>query len=118
MLSAVLLLIVALTMGATYGWTAPSFLAPIIISVVLFPFFFWWESRLSEDHALLPSTLWRLPNFTVLIVFGLIIYGWWAVGFVPLIEMFTVARGDTILTAALRTLPVGITAVSISIVML
>lgn len=85
MLSSILLIIVGLTMGASYGWTSPSFLAPLIIGLLLFPLFFWWESRLPEDVALLPSSIWKIPNMITLIVFALIILGWWAVNFIPFI---------------------------------
>lgn len=85
MLSSILLIIVGLTMGASYGWATASFLAPIIIGIVLFVTFFWWESRLVEDVALLPMSIWRIPNMITLIVFALVILGWWAVNFIPFI---------------------------------
>jgi hypothetical protein len=85
MLSAILLIIVGLTVGATYGWITAAFLAPIIIGIVLLPTFFWWESRLTEDLALLPQSLWKIPNIVTLMVFALVILGWWAVNFIPFI---------------------------------
>jgi hypothetical protein len=66
------LLILGLTLGASYGWVTASFLAPFLLSVVLFPFFFWWETRVPEAHALLPPAIWRLPNVPVLVAFALI----------------------------------------------
>jgi hypothetical protein len=85
MLASVLLIIVGLTMGASYGWTTASFLAPITIGLTLLPTFFWWESRQEADIALLPTSIWRIPNMTTLIVFALVILGWWAVNFIPFI---------------------------------
>jgi MFS family permease len=76
MLAAIILLILGLTLGASFGYKTAGFLAPFLISFVLFPFFFFWEARLPEGYALLPPATWRIPNFTILIVFALFIYGW------------------------------------------
>jgi hypothetical protein len=76
MLAAIILLILGLTLGASYGFKKAGFLAPFLISMVLFPFFFFWEARLPEGYALLPPSTWFIPNFTILIVFALYIYGW------------------------------------------
>jgi MFS family permease len=76
MLFAIILLILGLTLGASSGWKTAGFLAPFLLSFVLFPFFFFWESRLPDGYALLPSKTWKIPNFTVFIVFALFIYGW------------------------------------------
>lgn len=117
MLSAVLLLIVALTLGATYGWKSAAFIAPLVISVIAFPFFFWWETKLPETHALIPTSLWSVPNFTVFLAFSLVILGWWSSNFLPYIEMFQI-HGDPLIIAALRTLPQGIAAICISTLVL
>jgi hypothetical protein len=110
MLCAQLLLIMGLTFGATYGWTKASFLAPFIIGALLYPVFFWWESRLPEIDALLPPSIWRIPNVTVLVVFALITLGWWGVNFMPFLELFHQVHGESMLLSAVRTLPEGIAA--------
>lgn len=117
MLTAILLLIVALTLGATYGWKSAGFIAPLVVSVIAFPFFFWWETRLPETHALLPPSLWKVPNFPVFLAFALIILGWWASNFMPFLEMFQI-HGDSMIVAAVRTLPEGASAMVISLIMM
>ncbi len=117
MLTAVLLLILALTLGATYGWKSAGFIAPLVISVIAFPTFFWWETRLDDTHALLSPSLWKVPNFAVFLAFGLVILGWWASNFLPFIQMFLLG-GDSMVLAAVRTLPEGAAAMACSIAMI
>lgn len=87
MLSSILLIIVGLTMGASYGWVTAHFLAPFLVGIALFPLFFLWERYQGED-ALLPSNLWEIPNMSTLIAFALVILGWWAVNFIPFIVSY------------------------------
>jgi hypothetical protein len=54
----------------TVGWSKAEVLAPLIISVALMVVFFWWQTRLEEDHALIPPAMWFIPNFAVLIAIG------------------------------------------------
>ena len=76
MLAGIVMITLALTFGAAYGWATASFIAPLIIAIVAFPAFFYWESKLAPEAALLPSRTWRIPNFTVFVVFALFLYGW------------------------------------------
>jgi hypothetical protein len=110
MLLAIVLLILGLTLGASDGWKTPQFLIPFLLAFVLFPFFFVWESRIPTEYALLPPSTWRIPNFTVLIIFSLYIYAWWSLNFLPFIETFVRVHGDIPIIAALRCLPEGIAA--------
>ncbi|KAK1926888.1 major facilitator superfamily domain-containing protein [Papiliotrema laurentii] len=114
---AIILFITGLTLGASYGWGRATFLAPFLIAIVLFPLFFWRESRIPYDNALIPSALWRLPNFLVLVLLSLLTLGWWSVMFLPFIETFHDVHGETYLLSALRTLPIGVSAGFISVVL-
>lgn len=114
MLGAIILLVLGLTLGASYGWKKPGFLAPFFISMVLFPSFFYWESRLPEGYALLPSKTWRIKNFTILIILSLFIYSWWSLNFVPLIEIFVRVHGEISIIAAVRVLPQSLAAMAIT----
>jgi hypothetical protein len=118
MLTSILLLIIALTFGAAYGWSKPSFIAPLVISVVLFPLFFVWESRIPQEFALVPTAVWRIPNFPLLIIFALIIYGWWGVNFIPYVQLFNEVHGESLIVAAVRTLPEGIIAGLVSTILM
>lgn len=118
MLCAQILVIIGLTFGASYGWKTAKFIAPFIIGVLLYPAFFFWESKQDEDTALLPSSIWRIPNVTVLIVFALITLGWWGCNFLPFIEVSHLVHGEAIVISAVRTLPEGISAAIVSLVMM
>ncbi|CDZ96608.1 Predicted transporter (major facilitator superfamily) [Phaffia rhodozyma] len=108
MLAGIVLLILGLTLGASYGWKKAGFLVPFLLSWVLIVFFFFWEARLSDVHALLPAKTWRIPNFAVFIALALFIYGWWAVNFLPFVELFVQVHHDRAIIAAIRLLPQGI----------
>ena len=110
MLAGIVLLILGLTLGASYGFKKAGFLAPFLIAFALFFFFFFWEARLPKEYALLPASTWRIPNFTVFIVFALYIYGWWAVNFLPLVERYTDVYEEKAIIAAVRLLPEGLAA--------
>lgn len=115
MLFGIILLILGLTLGASDGWRTPGFLVPFLLSFVLFPFFFIWESRIPAEYALLPPATWRIPNFAILIAFALYIYAWWSLNFLPFIETFVRVHGDIAIIAAVRMLPQGIAAGAITI---
>ena len=85
--------------------------------MLLFPAFFCWETRLSEHTALIPPSLWRLKNFSVLITLGLVVLGSWGVVFMPLIELYHNVHGEKMISAAVRVLPIGIAAGVISVVL-
>ncbi|EIW68412.1 hypothetical protein TREMEDRAFT_32556 [Tremella mesenterica DSM 1558] len=110
MLSSVILLILGLTLGASYGFKTAKFLVPFLLSWPIFVLFFIWEARLPEGYALIPPSFWRIPNMTLLIVFALAIYPWWAVNQLPLVERFLAVFGEKPIIAAVRMLPQGIAA--------
>jgi len=116
MLFAIILLILGLTLGASDGWKSAAFLVPFLLSFVFFAVFFVWEARQPQQYALLPAQTWRIPNFTILIVFSLYIYGWWSVNFLPLVEISLRVLGEKPIIAAVRTLPQGIFAGAMVIV--
>lgn len=118
MLTAILLLILGLTLGASYGFGTPHFIVPVILFAILFPCFFLWERRLDDDHAILPPSLWRVPNFTMFLVFALYPLGWWGSNFIPFIELFNQVNNESMIVAAVRTLPEGIAAASVSVVLM
>ncbi|TXT12917.1 hypothetical protein VHUM_01318 [Vanrija humicola] len=115
MLAAIVLLILGLTFGASYGFRTAAFLVPFLLSFVLFPAFFVWEARLPDDVAILPAKTWRIPNFTVWIVFGLQVYAWWSVNYLALVEVYVNVHHDNPVIAAVRLLPQGIAMFVVSI---
>ena len=118
MLLTVLFLILALTLGASHGWSKAGFIVPIILSALLFPAFFVWENRIPESQALIPPAVWRIPNLTVLIIFATLPLGWWSVVMITYIQLFNRVHGESIVIAAVRLLPFGISAGVISVILL
>ncbi|OXG16671.1 efflux protein EncT [Cryptococcus neoformans Tu259-1] len=117
MLVAIVLLILALTLGASNGWSTPGFITPLIISAILFPGFFIWESRIKPSHALLPPSIWRYHNFTLWIVFALLGYTWWSVNFFAFIEYWMDYMGEKAIIVSLRVLTEGIPPMVVAIIL-
>lgn len=118
MLSFVVLLILGLTLGASYGWRKPGFLVPFLLAWVLLPAFFVWENSLLDTHALIPSKTWRIPNFTLWIVFSLEIYAWWSCNLLPMTEIYLTVRGERPIVAAVRMLPQGLSSLALAVVLI
>ena len=117
MLSSIVLLILGLTLGASYGFKTAGFLAPFLLSWPLCIGFFFWEARIPDEYALLPAKTWRIPNFTILIVFALYIYAWFSLNYLPLVEISTKVYGEKSIIAALRILPQGVVSGIVSLVL-
>lgn len=92
MLVSIILLILGITLGASYGWKKPGFLVPFLLCWPIFVAFFIYEARLSEGYALIPPSFWKIPNMTLLIVFALGIYPWWCVS--QFLLLFLLPRAD------------------------
>lgn len=110
MLVGVVLLTLGLTLGASFGFLTAGFFAPFILGLGLMVAFFFWEARRPAGYALLPSDTWRIPNFTILIIFSTVVFSWFSLNFLPFVELYVRARDQTYLQAALRILPEGVTA--------
>ncbi|WVR09448.1 hypothetical protein IAU60_006515 [Kwoniella sp. DSM 27419] len=115
MLVAIVLLILGLTLGASYGWKTAKFLVPFLLCWPLFAGFFVWEARLPEGYALIPPSFWKIPNMTLLMVFALGIYPWWGVNQLAFVERFLVVDHDSPIIAAVRMLPQGIAALIVAL---
>ena len=110
MLAANLLLILGLTLGASFGWKTPKFIVPFVLSWPLFVLFILWERRLPEGAALIPNSTWRVRNMVVLLFMGMGIFGWFSGVQLPLIERFESYFHESPIQAAVRLLPLGIAA--------
>ncbi|KAL0244039.1 hypothetical protein I308_105302 [Cryptococcus tetragattii IND107] len=114
MLVSIILLILGITLGASYGWKKPGFLVPFLLCWPIFVAFFIYEARLSEGYALIPPSFWKIPNMTLLIVFALGIYPWWCVSQLPLVERFIDYFNEPAIIAALRVFPQGASALIVA----
>lgn len=77
--ASMMMLILALTFGAAYGWGTAKFIVPFILTWVLLGFFFLWERRLPEGAALIPPKTWKLPNVALLTFVGIGVFQYWPV---------------------------------------
>ncbi|WOO79952.1 Efflux pump terJ [Vanrija pseudolonga] len=105
MLTAIVLLTLGLTLGASYGWKKAGFLVPFLLSFPLFIGFFFWEAHLEPSYALIPASTWRIPNLAIFIAMGLPLFAWWAVNFLALIETFVQVYHERPIIAGVRMLP-------------
>ncbi|TXT09138.1 hypothetical protein VHUM_02612 [Vanrija humicola] len=116
MLTAITLLILGLTLGADHGWRTPDFLVPFLLAFVLFPAFFLWEAYLPDDMALIPTKTWNF-RFTVLIAFSPVIYAWWSTSQMSSVLIWTTARHEPVMIAAVRLLPQGVSGISVGLLL-
>ena len=116
MLIAIILLILGLTLGATYGFKTAKFLVPFLLSWPIFVGFFIWEAKLPLGYALIPPVTWRIPNFALLIFFALGVYPWWASQQLVIVERLIGLNGESPIIAAVRVLPQGIAALALAMV--
>lgn len=91
-------------------------LAPLIISIALAGAFFWWESRLHPDDAVLPPRMWRYRNFGILVALALVPYLWWVTSFVLLTAWWQEVFGWSAIKTAVHFLPMGVSAWLISFI--
>lgn len=73
-LASLLLLNVGLTMGASRGWDSADFIAPFVAAWPLALAFFWWEYRRPDDLAILPKSIWNVPNMKLSICCALYLF--------------------------------------------
>lgn len=106
--AAIVLLIFGVSNGNTEGWRTAQTIAPLVIGGLLFPAFFYWETRMDVVDALIPSQTWSIPNFALLAVLALVPYFWWFVFQVVFSELFQREWGIGSIMTAVRFLPNGI----------
>ncbi|KZT37994.1 MFS general substrate transporter [Sistotremastrum suecicum HHB10207 ss-3] len=108
--AAMILFIFAITSGSSSGWATALVLAPLIISVFMMVFFFWYERRIPVEKAALPPRLWFYPNFAVLFGVALVPYFWWTTGFLLFTSLWQDVFGWQPIVSALHFLPIGLLA--------
>ncbi|EJC99629.1 MFS general substrate transporter [Fomitiporia mediterranea MF3/22] len=105
---ALILFIFAVTQGSIDGWGNAKVITPLVVSVVLAAFFGFWESKIPEKFASVPPSIWKYPNFPILVLLGLQPFMWWASVQLLFSWLFQeVYRWSTIITAV-HFLPVGL----------
>ena len=60
--------------------SSPGSIATLIIGVLLFPVFFYMESRAGEVDALIRPSLWKIPNFLLITLYSFSLAFWYFAG--------------------------------------
>jgi hypothetical protein len=109
-LAALILFILAFTQAPEQGWNSAIFVAPLVIGVVLFGVFVVYEQWMPKGYTLLPHGIWSYPNIFPLMIQASAIFLWFATAQLRIATWFQTAYGDSAILAAVKLLPMGITA--------
>lgn len=115
LVAALILFILSFTQAPIDGWNSPIFIAPFVISLVLIVGFIVYEQYLPRGYALLPHDVWRYPNIFPLILQASSIFMWFATAQLRIATYFQVALGNSAILAAVKLLPMGITALFVGV---
>ncbi|KAF8580291.1 MFS general substrate transporter [Ramaria rubella] len=107
--AALLLFVFAVTSGSTDGWGIGKVIAPLIISILLFPVFLLWEARLPNLLAAVPPSIWKYENFLVIILVSLQPFMYWASIQLLFAWYYQLVFGWSAIKTAVHFLPSGIT---------
>ncbi|ORX41180.1 putative efflux protein EncT [Kockovaella imperatae] len=110
LVAALILFILGFTQAPTDGWKSATFIAPFVISIVLFAVFVVWEHYMPRGYALLPHDIWSYPNIFPLILQASAVFMWFATAQLRIATYFQEALHDSAILAAAKLLPMGITA--------
>lgn len=72
--SAIVLLVYGLSDGNVEGFDRAQSIAPLVVGVLCFPAFFYWETRMDPLDALINPATWHIKNFSLLTVLSLVPY--------------------------------------------
>ncbi|TYJ57194.1 hypothetical protein B9479_002109 [Cryptococcus floricola] len=118
LLVSILLLTLSLTlassnttlMSSSKAYSSPEFLVTFLLSWPLLIAFFLWESRREKGMAMIPSSIWKTGNVSLVAFVALEPLAYWIIVQLPYIERWESVNHDSTMTAALRALPSGIAA--------
>lgn len=110
MIAALVLFVYGFTQAPMEGWSSAVFIAPFVVSVVLIAGFIVYEKFLPIGYSLLPHDIWSYPNIFPLLIQASAIFMWFATAQLRLATYFQTALGNSAILAAVKLLPMGITA--------
>ena len=70
-IASIILLIFSFSQAPSIGWGTAEVLAPLIISILGLVLFFFWQTRLDINQAVIPPGMWFIPNFFILVLISL-----------------------------------------------
>ncbi|THU86518.1 MFS general substrate transporter [Dendrothele bispora CBS 962.96] len=106
--ASIILLIFAFSQAPTVGWGTARVLAPLIVALLVLCIFFFWQTRLSDQSALIPSKMWFIPNFLILILVSFSNQIYFIGPVVLYSNYYPIHYGWSPLTIGLHFLPTGI----------
>jgi hypothetical protein len=112
-MSSLALFNLALTEGPNKGWNNPIFIAPITLSILLGLAFFAWESFVRSDRAMLPPTIWKIPNVVIATLAIMVAFPFWATSQLQYANYYQEVGKWPATRVAVSMLPQGIVAVTI-----
>lgn len=115
MIAALVLFVYGFTQAPMEGWSSPIFIAPFVVSIVLAAGFFVFERFLPTGYSLLPNGIWSYPNIFPLLIQASAIFMWMATAQLRLATYFQTALGNSAILAAVKLLPMGITALVVGV---
>ncbi|KAH6904497.1 major facilitator superfamily domain-containing protein [Coprinopsis sp. MPI-PUGE-AT-0042] len=114
--TAIIMLVLALTSGPDYGWKDARFAAALPVSMISFVAFFVWEAMAKDSkNVMLPAGIWKTPTVKPLVFLNLSPFLFWptlSYGF-PAYWQEVLDRSG--INSAVRLLPIGIAAFAVSI---
>ncbi len=110
LMAILILFILSFTQVEHDGWNSAIFIAPLIISIVLLPFWVFWEYKRPQGFGLLPHDIWTYPNIFPLIIQATSIFMWFATYQLRLATYWQEVDHVKPILAAARLLPMGVTA--------
>ncbi len=93
----------ALIEQARFGWTSPLVWVPLVVGVISFCAFLWWESRTRDP--MMPLSLFQSRNFSAGNIATVFVYGALGVGFFVLAIYLQQVAGWSATAAGVATLP-------------
>lgn len=109
MMDALICFILALTEGPVEGWGSAAFIAPFILSFFLVIGFFTWEARIPPKTAVLPSSVWKIPNIIIASLAVMVAFPFWATSQLQYATYWQIVGGWTPIKVAAAMLPQGLT---------
>jgi hypothetical protein len=110
MIACLILFILGFTQVPINGWASATCIAPLVVSIVLLPIFFIWEQKMPRGYSLLPHNIWKYPNIFPIILHASANFLWFACAQLRMASYFQDALGDSPILAAVKLLPMGISA--------
>ncbi|ODV93973.1 hypothetical protein PACTADRAFT_30885, partial [Pachysolen tannophilus NRRL Y-2460] len=113
-ISAAILLVTGFT-EAGESWKKPRAYVPIIVSVLLFLFFFLWETviltgkRAKNIDLFVPKKMWKIRNFKSLPVTALLLYGSFFCIILISVEYARIVVGNSPIISAVKIIPFFVT---------